>query len=421
MPRFRFLLCFALLLVLLLLSGGTGQLAAQTPAGPMRLARSGARLARVPLRVRRNLLLVPLMLNGRGPYQFVLDTGVDRMILTDPGVRDELALPAGYPLLVEGAGEEGALRAALVEGVRVALPGVAEAPLTVAVLSGDALELSRYVGEPVAGLIGNDVFASFVVEVRSGTGQLFLHDRARFRAPRGASRLPLSIREGKPYVRAHVRLGAEPTDTLTALLLIDTGAGHALSLETGSHAALRLPKERMRSQLGRGLSGPVNGWLGRVGALEMGPYRLEKLLTSFPDSGAVRMKLRFRRQGNLGYETLKRFRVWFDYPGHGLWIKPSRHFHDPFEHDMSGLEIIARGASFSRYLIESVQPGSPAEEAGLLPDDELLMIDSQPANTYTLTTLSQLLHSRDGRHIPLLVRRDERDFFYTTLILKRVI
>jgi len=423
----------SLLLIWLVLAGwptvGVAQLAT------MRLAKAGARVVRVPLKVRRNLLLVPVTVNGQGPYQFVLDTGVNLLLLTDAGVRDSLRLPAGEALLVEGAGEESALRAELVAGVRVALPGVAEAPLTVAVLSGDALELSRYVGEPVAGLIGADVFRSFVVEVRSEEGVLRLHDPAQFVAPRRAARVALAVRAGKPYVRAHVRQesaggkagaardGGEGMagDTLTATFLVDTGAGHALSLETGSHPALRLPEQRLRAQVGRGLSGPINGWLGRVAVFRLGPFELRRLLASFPDSAAVRAKVQVPRQGNVGYELLKRFRVWFDYPGRTLWLQPGSRFREPFEHDMSGLEIVARGPSYSRYVVDYVQPEAPGEEAGLQEGDELLLIDGKKAGEFTLTTLSQLLHSRHGRRIPLLVRRGAGDFFYTTLTLRRAI
>ncbi|MBC7447508.1 MAG: aspartyl protease family protein [Hymenobacteraceae bacterium] len=389
----------------------------------LQLLPAGARLARVPVRVRRNLLLVPLILNGHGPFQFVLDTGVETTILTDSAARVALALPPGQPLLVEGAGEEAALRAYWYERVQMTIPGAAIGEMPLTVLSGDALQLSRYVGEPVAGLIGYDVFRAFVVEVRGERPWLALHDPAQFRAPRKAAQLPLVLRAGKPYVRARVTqvAAAAALDTLTATLLLDTGAGHALSLETGSHPALHLPAERRRAQLGRGLSGPVNGWLGRAQNLELGPYRLRYPLVSFPDSAAARAKVRVPRQGTIGYETLKRFRVWFDYPGRGLWLRATGRLREPFEHDMSGLEIVARGASFSSFVITHVEAGSPGDEAGLLPDDLLLAIDGRSASEFSLTSLGLLLRSRDRRTVLLLVRRGTGDLIYTVLTLRRVI
>lgn len=400
---------------------GYAQLAA------LHLARPGTRVASVPLRVRRNLLLVPVWLNERGPFQFVLDTGVETAILTDPAVRDSLQLPPGEPLLVEGAGEDAPLRAEYFDRVRVSLPGVAAGEIPLTVLSGDALQLSRYIGEPVAGLIGYDIFRAFVVEVRGDAARVRLHDPTQFRAPRRAFRVPLALRAGKPYVRTRVVQAVADSgqqtdaDTLTTTLLIDTGAGHALSLETGSHPALRLPSPRLRAQLGRGLSGPVNGWLGRAAALELGPYRLQRLLVSFPDSAAARVKARVPRQGTLGYETLKRFSVWFDYAGRGLWLQPARRLREPFEHDMSGLEVIARGPGYHRYVIGQVEPDSPGAQAGLLPDDELLSIDGRGAGEFSLTTLGLLLRSRDGRRVPLLVRRGAGELIYTTLVLRRSI
>ncbi len=402
-------------------SSGVAQLGAPASGRPalLHLANPTARLARVPLRVRRNLLLIPVMLNGRGPFQFVLDTGVETAILTDPAVRDSLHLPPGQPLLVEGAGEDAALRAEYHDSVRIELSGVAPGAIPLTVLSGDVLRLSQYVGEPVAGLIGFDVFRAFVVEIRPAADAVFLHAPGRFRAPRRAARLPLAVRGGKPYINSLIEQAA-PADTLTARLLIDTGAGHALSLEMGAHPALRLPPQRLRSQLGRGLSGPINGWLGRAGALALGPYRLRLPLVSFPDSAAARAKVRVRREGTLGYEALRRFRVWFDYPGRGLWLRPGSGLRAPFEHDMSGCDLAARGTSLRRIVVVQVTPGSPAEVAGLLPDDELLAIDGRGTDTYSLTALDQLLRSRDGRPIPLLVRRTT-ELFYTTLVLRRAI
>lgn len=46
-------------------------------------------------------LTVPVMLNGQGPFQFVVDTGADRSVLT-PGIVERLQLPAGPDVIVHG-------------------------------------------------------------------------------------------------------------------------------------------------------------------------------------------------------------------------------------------------------------------------------------------------------------------------------
>jgi predicted aspartyl protease len=46
-------------------------------------------------------LTVPVTLNGQGPFQFVVDTGADRSVLT-PGLAERLNLPQGPDVIVHG-------------------------------------------------------------------------------------------------------------------------------------------------------------------------------------------------------------------------------------------------------------------------------------------------------------------------------
>ena len=46
-------------------------------------------------------LTVPVTINGQGPFQFVVDTGADRSVLT-PGLVERLALPPGPEVIVHG-------------------------------------------------------------------------------------------------------------------------------------------------------------------------------------------------------------------------------------------------------------------------------------------------------------------------------
>ncbi len=46
-------------------------------------------------------MTVPVVINGQGPFEFVVDTGADRSVLT-PGIAERLALPAGPDVIVHG-------------------------------------------------------------------------------------------------------------------------------------------------------------------------------------------------------------------------------------------------------------------------------------------------------------------------------
>ena len=392
------------------------------PQPPFQLRHPRAKRITFTFELQRNLIVLPTYLNGRGPYYFILDTGVGTSIITDAGLRDSLNLRLGQRFMVAGVGQDAPLVAFQTDNVRVELgeDRVAAAQnLSLLLLSDDILDLSGFVGRPIHGILGADVFRSFAVEVEAEKQQLTLHRPEQFRAPRGRRwvPLPLEIEGDRAYI--HTDVGLNDSTTLPLRLILDTGAGHALSLEIGSDARLAVPTQRLRAYLGRGLNGDVTGYLGRVKTLQLGRYRVNSLVASFPDEHVVRARVGVPRNGNVGFELLKRFSVIIDYTHNRMWLRPNDLFRDPFEHDMCGMELLAGGPNYRRYLIQRIEPGSPAAQANLLPQDELLSINLQPVASMSLTQVTRLLHSADGRKLILFVRRAAGDLFVTNLTLKR--
>ena len=200
--------------------------------------RLGQRKIRMPFEFQRNLIILQVHLNGQGPYNFLLDSGVGISIITDASLIKPLGLRRGIRYTVVGAGEEKPLEAFYSDSVRVMLPGVEAPAMSFLVLSADVLNLSGYVGMPVHGILGYDVFHSFVVQVEPSTAQLWFHAPAAYRSPRGRRwvQMPLDLEGRKSYLTVPVSI----TDSLTLplKLILDTGAGHALSLETASLATI---------------------------------------------------------------------------------------------------------------------------------------------------------------------------------------
>ncbi|AII54373.1 aspartyl protease family protein [Hymenobacter sp. APR13] len=408
-----------LLLLLCLLTRAWGLKAGAQPVPQgFRFERPRARTGRLPYLSQRNLLVVPVHLNGTGPYNFLLDTGVGTSLITDPALEAVLGRPRGACYVVRGAGEGPGTRAWAIDSVQVKLPGVV-APAGRFLLFAEAgFDLTAYVGMPVHGILGHDFFASFVVSQCPEREELVLYAPARYRPPRrrGWVQLPLDLEGQRPYLTLPVQLS--DSLRLPLRLLLDTGAGHALSLETAADRRIQVPDRHLRTPLGYGLSGPVHGCLGRVPELLVGPYPLPQVLTSFPDDAPVHVRTAEERHGSLGAELLKHFDAVIDYPHNRLLLRPGRLFRQPFEHDMAGVELLATGPDLRRYLITRVEAGSPAEAAGLCPGDELVAVDLRLAHTFSLTQLSTLLHAADGRRLLLIVRRGEGEGELLTMQLR---
>ena len=399
---------------------GLGLLQAQPAVYQFR--KPWVRQAQLPFLLQRNLIVIEVQLNGKGPYNFLLDTGISSSLITDPRLGQELNLVAQGRFLVAGAGEERPLEAFQVTGVRVELANGIQAPqASFLLLSDDVLNLSGYVGMPIHGLLGSDVFRSFVVEINAEQQELTFRDPARYRAPRGRrwAHLSLDMEGRKTYLTVPLQLSASLA--MPVKLVLDTGAGHALSLETTSDSRLRLPDVHLRTQLGRGLNGNINGYLGRVQALQLGRYRIPALLTSFPDSTDVALRAETPRNGNIGFELLKRFTVVIDYYHNQLLLRPNSTFRDPFEHDMCGFDVLAFGPGYRQYRLVRVEPESPAAHAGLLAGDEIVSINLLPAEFFNLNQLSRMLHSEDGRQLLFVVRRSDGELYTATVRLKRQI
>ena len=118
-----------------------------------------------------------------------------------------------------------------------------------------------------------------------------------------------------------------------------------------------------------------------------------------------------KRNGILGNNILNRFKVAIDYCNSIMYLKPSsKHYDKPFEYDKSGLIIYAFGDRLNQYIIRYVSPGSPAEEADIRVDDQILKIGCFPLSLFSLDEISNKLSKKAGTKVKLKLRRGKEEF-----------
>lgn len=311
----------------------------------------------MPFKLIRNLVVIKLKINGKGPFNFILDTGVGLMIITEPKLVDSINLQNKRTIKLAGLGEGDAYEAYVTPPLKIEIPGLTSYDVAAAILKTDHFNLSNFVGIPIHGLLGYEFFSNLAVKLSFIDSSLVVYRPHDIRSFKRGEKLPITIESHKPYVQAKIKL-PNGTEQMSKLV-IDLGAGHPVSLENMIKKN-GLPQKFIIANLGVGLTGPITGFLSRIDEIDIGKYRIKKVITSFPnDYDAETLKnLSVSRDGNLGVGILKRFTVIFDYPDNAIYLKPNTNFGDPFEHDMSGIEYYAAGEGFKHLIISRVEPGS---------------------------------------------------------------
>ncbi|MDB4921245.1 aspartyl protease family protein [Mucilaginibacter sp.] len=358
----------------------------------------------IPFRMIRDMIIIQLNINSKGPFNFILDTGVGLMLITDPKLVDSINIVSKRTLKISGIGEGDAFEAYVTSALDVQIRGLTSYDVAAAILKTDHFGLSNYAGIPIHGLLGYEFFNNLAVKIDFSDSTLTVSKPKNMKLFRKASKIPISIEDRKPYINTKVTYA----DGVKAdnKLVFDLGAGHSLSLENAieKHG---LPAKFVKANLGVGLTGPVNGFLSRVKELDIGKYKIKDVITSFPE-GEQFKSLAVKRDGNLGIGILKRFTVIIDYPDSALYLKQGSNFKQPFEHDMSGLEYYSAGENFSRIIISRVEPGSPGDLVGLAKDDEILAINLKPVVKMTLEQIDSIFKSQADRSLLLEIYRDNR-------------
>jgi len=358
----------------------------------------------IPFRVIRDMIIIKLNINGKGPFNFIVDTGVGLMLITDPKLVDSINVSNKRTIKIAGFGQGEAFEAYITSPLNVDIPGLVSYDVAAAILKTDHFGLSNFAGIPIHGLLGYEFFNNLAVKVDFSDSTLTVSKPKDVRFFKRGNKVPLVIENRKPYIYSKVTFpnGVKANEKL----ILDLGAGHPLSLENIIDKQ-GLPKKFIAANLGVGLTGPIYGFISRVSEVDIGKFKIKNVVTSFPvDSNKYRQTE--TRDGNLGIAILKRFTLIIDYPDSALYLKPGPNLNMPFEHDMSGLEYYRTGDDYDHVIISRVEPGSPADEVGLEKDDEIMSINFKPVAKLSLEEIDAIFKSQDDRSLLLVIFHDKK-------------
>ena len=381
----------------------------------------GKNVVEIPFEFERDKIIIPVSVAGSEPLPFILDTGAPIAVLMDEDLASTLDLKITGKARVGGAGEGETKEVPIASDVTFDVAGIGITGAMMAIGIGkDHFSNMRF-----AGVIGRPIFKNLVVDFDFENQILRLYPPDKFSYSGSGEELPITIEHGSfPYINTEVSIdGGDPIETS---LVIDTGAGHALSLSVEEHDGLEIPEKTVSSILGWGANGVIRGRKGRISSLKIGDYLLQDVITSFPDQGGMHALKQngphgqITRHGILGAKVLKRFRVVFDYTNERVIFEPNGSLHDPFRSNTIGLMPKPWGAGAESMEVAFVIDSSPAQLAGIEVGDHITAINGTPVAEMEVNDIIGLIEQDPGSEMTLTVRRGN-DKYQKKLTLKELI
>ncbi len=112
------------------------------------------------------------------------------------------------------------------------------------------------------------------------------------------------------------------------------------------------------------------------------------------------------RFGTVGADIFSKLRIIIDYDKKQLFLAKGGRYRERFEFNMSGIEFKAQELLGKKIVINSIREGTPGDDAGLQKGDILYALNGSLASSMTLTQVNDLMSSKDGRTIRMVVLRN---------------
>jgi hypothetical protein len=350
---------------------------------------NGATQTTVPIRISDNHVYLDVMLNGKGPYHFVFDTGGANVV--DPAVAAEIGATSSGGMQINGVGSatEGS-SFALVKSLQVGDATVNDQVFAVLpVRKGFGLTA----GLPADGLIGYEVLSRFVTTFDYGNKSVTFHMPGSFTAPAGASVVPITQNGTQPQFACTIN--GVPT-----VCTLDTGARQSLTFYAPFMKANPQVVPGTLSALGVngfGVGGPALGKLGRTQTLAFGGFTLPNLIGDYTSQTEGDLAMPFLG-ANVGGAVWKRFTMTLDYSALTMTLAPNDAFNAPDAYDRSGMFLINPGA----ITIYAVRPNTPAAAAGLTKGETITSVNGTAPTT--LQAIRATLIGKPGDVVHLVVK-----------------
>jgi hypothetical protein len=326
-------------------------------------------------------ILLPVTFQ-RSDYLFLFDTGSTHMVF-DTSFRNDFGQLRGTATVVTPQDKK-------VTVERYDAPEAFLGPLNIkecgSVLCAEIEELDLIEDERISGIIGMNFLIRYAVQIDFDGGILTFLQPLTGENPNWGE--AFASNHSSPLV---LQTSGNILDNIEADFTIDTGCLATGTLDRSVFGKV-VPQEGAKTLQIRlkTLAGVLDTRETRVEWLSVGPFEYEGLI--FEECSP----------NLLGLSFLSRHTVTFDFFNGIMYLEQGREFRKNDERDMSGLRLVRYS---NKTLVYAVEPDGPAYKAGIRAGDVITRVANRNALSYQLWELRALLKSKEGRQIPMTIKR----------------
>jgi predicted aspartyl protease len=373
-------------ILLLLLAGFNLQVSAQK------------KITSIPFELFGDHMFIKVSVDKSEPLDFIFDTGSGLTVI-DKDVAEKMKL-----IKKEAQLNQSQSQFELIKHNTIEINGFPmEKNINVYAANLNHLEIS--LGRDFDGILGYDLLHHHTVHIDYDNLQMDIYDHGN--GPKRGDAIPFSLMTSIPTIKGNVVLNNN--EKYEGLFFIMTGAGTTLDLNSPAAESWDAI-----NKTGKHYSYPIKGlgdtetiqYEGHVMSFSFGKQTVEDLPIgiSTAKSGIQADK---KVAGIIGNRILREFNITIDVPDKMIWIDKNSHFGEKLNINSSGIDI-QMSKDMKKVLIHQVFDDSPASEAGIKENAELLSVEGKSALAYALPDIRTLLR-RSGESVSLKIKQDGQE------------
>lgn len=349
----------------------------------------------IPFELYGDHIIVKAVVDDSEPLDMIFDTGAGITVI-DQDVADNLELVIHKIIL-----NEGTVSGSLIKHNTIDINGF-RMEKNIKVYATDLRHLEMSLGREIDGILGYDLMRHHTVRVDYNRKLFEIYDLGE--SPTSGSMIPFKLNMTIPTVEGSVLLNNNEPHPGTFYVM--TGAGTTLDFnapysekydvihKTGKHF----------SYMTKSISNvETKHYEGHILSLFFGDQKIDDLPVGI-STATTGLQASKDVSGIIGNQILRMYNITYDFHNKSLYLMKNANYGKKLMVNCSGIDI-QMSHDMKKVLIHQIIEDSPASEAGIATNAELLQVNGMSMDEINFPTIRDIF-KRDGSSVDILIKEN---------------